>query len=294
MSVPAAFMGVVLIWATTPLAIKWSSEPAGFLFGVTSRMVLGVFICLVLVALMSRRMRWHRRALQTYCAAGLGIWGAMSSTYWASQFIPSGLMSVLFGFTPVATALMAAVWLGERAVTPGRLLGIGLGIAGLGLIFSQSLALGHGAVLGVGGILAAVLIHSGSAVWIKRIGARLHPLETTTGALLIAVPLFLLSWGLLDATIPATLTPRAAWSILYLALFGSAIGFILYYHVLHHIQASRVALITLITPVLALFLGQAANGEVLSPRVWIGSAIILAGLACFEWADRWQRRLSAA
>nr|WP_207168538.1 DMT family transporter [Thiocystis violacea] len=287
-------MGVVLIWATTPLAIKWSSEPAGFLFGVTSRMVLGVFICLVLVALMSRRMRWHRRALQTYCAAGLGIWGAMSSTYWASQFIPSGLMSVLFGFTPVATALMAAVWLGERAVTPGRLLGIGLGIAGLGLIFSQSLALGHGAVLGVGGILAAVLIHSGSAVWIKRIGARLHPLETTTGALLIAVPLFLLSWGLLDATIPATLTPRAAWSILYLALFGSAIGFILYYHVLHHIQASRVALITLITPVLALFLGQAANGEVLSPRVWIGSAIILAGLACFEWADRWQRRLSAA
>ena len=73
MSVPAAFLGVVLIWATTPLAIKWSSEGAGFLFGVASRMVLGVLVCLVLVALLNRRMRWHRDAVLTYLAAGIGL-----------------------------------------------------------------------------------------------------------------------------------------------------------------------------------------------------------------------------
>ena len=81
MSVPAAFLGVALIWATTPLAIKWSSEGAGFLFGVAARMVLGVVVCLVLVALLSRRMRWHREALLTYLAAGIGLWGAMTSVY---------------------------------------------------------------------------------------------------------------------------------------------------------------------------------------------------------------------
>ena len=73
MSVPSAFIGVVIIWATTPLAIKWSTEDAGFLFGVTSRMVLGVFVCLTLIALLSRRMRWDRKALMTYLAAGLGV-----------------------------------------------------------------------------------------------------------------------------------------------------------------------------------------------------------------------------
>ncbi|NEX23129.1 DMT family transporter [Thiorhodococcus mannitoliphagus] len=293
MSVPAAFIGVVLIWATTPLAIKWSSESAGFLFGVTSRMLLGVFVCLVLVALMSRRICWHRKAFQTYLAAGLGIWGAMSCVYWASQYIPSGLISVLFGLTPIVTALLAAIWLGERALTPGRLLGIGFGIGGLSLIFGQSLALGSNALLGVGGVFASVLIHSTSAVWVKRIGSSLHPLETTTGALLIAVPLFLVTWGILDAEIPTTITPRSAWAILYLALFGSALGFILYYYVLHQVQASRVALITLITPVLALLLGQVANDEVLSPRVWIGSCVILMGLACFEWGDQWRRLRTA-
>jgi hypothetical protein len=44
-------------------------------------MLLGVLVCLVLVALMRRRLRWHRQALQTDLAAGLGIWGAMSCVY---------------------------------------------------------------------------------------------------------------------------------------------------------------------------------------------------------------------
>ncbi len=289
MSVPAAFIGVVLIWATTPLAIKWSSESGSFLFGVTARMVLGVFACLVLVALMSRRICWHRQARHTYLAAGVGIWGAMSCVYWAAQFIPSGLISVLFGLAPLATALMAAVWLGERALTAPRLLGIGLGISGLGVIFGHSLALGGNAMLALCAVLLSVSIHSASAVWVKRIGASLHPLEVTTGALLIAVPLFLVSWGLFDAQLPGALTPRTVWSIVYLALFGSTLGFILYYYVLHRMQASRVALITLIAPVLALLLGHTANGEVLTARVWIGSAVILAGLACFEWGDRAKR-----
>lgn len=78
MSVPAAFIDVVLIWATTPLAIQWSSEGAGFLFGVTARMLLGVLLCLLLVTLFGRGMRWHRRALLTYLVAGAGVWGAMS------------------------------------------------------------------------------------------------------------------------------------------------------------------------------------------------------------------------
>jgi len=288
-SVPAAFLGVVFIWATTPLAIKWSSEDAGFLFGVTSRMLLGVFICLVLLALSSRRMRWHREALRTYLAAGIGVWGAMTSVYWSAQHIPSGLVSVLFGLSPLATGVMAALWLGERALTPARLLGVGLGIAGLAVIFVRGPGLGPGALWGMFGILLSVGIHSASSVWVKRIGAGVPALETTTGALLIAVPLFLLSWGLFDGHLPQRLGARSAWSIVYLAVFGSALGFVLYYYVLRQVQASRVALITLITPVLALLLGHYANGEQIGVRTWAGTLMILTGLACFQWGEHWRR-----
>ncbi len=37
MSVPAAYIGVILIWTMTPLAIQWSGSEPGFLFGITSR-----------------------------------------------------------------------------------------------------------------------------------------------------------------------------------------------------------------------------------------------------------------
>jgi drug/metabolite transporter (DMT)-like permease len=135
-----AYLGVILIWSTTPLAIKWSGEGAGILFGAASRMALGLAFCLVVVTTLGRVLPRHRPALLTYLAAGLGIWGAMSATYWSSQFIPSGLMSVLFGLTPVATGVLAALLLDERALTRSRLVGLGFAIGGLGLVFLPSLA----------------------------------------------------------------------------------------------------------------------------------------------------------
>ncbi len=294
MSVPAAFLGVILIWATTPLGIKWSGEGVGFLFGVAGRMAIGLVACLLLVALLSRRMRWHRRARQTYLVAGIGIWAAMSSVYWAAQHIPSGLISVVFGLTPVVTGALAAVWLREHAFTPFRVVGMLLGACGLVVIFGQLPALGVHAVVGVSGVLLAVIVHSLSAVWVKRLDVPMHPLETTTGSLIVAVPLFLVTWAVLDGQWPAVLPRRALGAIVYLALFGSVLGFVLYFYLLRHSQASRVALITLVTPVLALLLGQFLNHEAVGTRVWFGTVVILLGLASYQWGDQWRmQRLRA-
>jgi drug/metabolite transporter (DMT)-like permease len=161
------------------------------------------------------------------------------------------------------------------------------------VVFGQGMTLGESWALGLGGLLLSVLVHSASAVWVKRIDAGLHPIETTTGGLLVAVPLFVLDWVLLDGQVPMALPPRTAWSILYLAVFGSALGFILYYYLLRRVQASRVALITLLTPVLALMLGQALNGETVSSRTALGSGAILAGLALFHWGAAFLSRKAA-
>lgn len=290
MSVPAAFLAVVLIWSTTPLAIQWSSEGGGFLFGVAARMVLGVLACLALVALLRRPLPWNRRAMETYAVAGLGVWGAMTSVYWSAQHIPSGLISVLFGLSPVVTAVMAALWLGERSLTPIRMAASALCLFGLWWIFGRGGEGSEGFALGLLGMLTSVSVHAASSVWVKRLDAGLHPVQTTTGALLVGVPLFVLVWLVADGRAPAEVPARAAWSIVYLALFGSALGFMLYYHLLRRMQASRLALIAFITPVLALLLGQTLNGEVISRHTALGAAIILFGLALFHWGDDLIRR----
>ncbi len=296
MSVPGAYIGVVLIWGTTPLTIKWSGEGVGYLFGVTGRMVIGLVLALLVLRLMGLHLPWHRRARQTYLAAGLGIYLAMTSTYWSAQFIPSGWVSVVFGLTPIVTGLLARLWLGEKGLTPPRLLALLVALAGLGIIFDVGLHAGGQALYGLSGILFAVVCHSASAVWIKRLDARLHGLSVTTGGLAVAVPLFLLSWFLQGESWPAEIDARALGSILYLGVVGSVLGFALYFYVLRHVETTRVALITLMTPVIALLAGHWLNGEAIDGRVLAGAALIMLGLAGFELGSRLrlQPRLSRA
>jgi len=286
MSVPAAYLGIIIIWSTTPLAIKWSGEEAGFLFGVASRMLIGAAVCTLLLLILARKLPWHREARQTYLAAGLGIYGAMMSVYWGSQYIPSGLISVIFGLTPIVTGVIAAIWLQERSLTASKLAGIFLGIVGLIIIFGTGVELSEGAVYGIAAVLLAVILHSVSAVWVKSISARLPALEVTNGGLLIAAPLYLVTWLLFSDGWPEDISTRTALSISYLAVFGSVLGFIMYFYVLKHIDASRVALVTLLTPVLALLLGQGLNNEIINPAVWIGTFCILVGMSVYQWGAR--------
>ena len=285
MSVPAAYFSVILIWATTPLAIKWSSDGVGFLFGVASRMAIGLIICLALMWLLRIELPRNRVAIETYLAAGLGIFGAMLPTYWGAQYIDSGLISVLFGFTPVITGVMATLWLGERIFTVARILGMSLGIAGLTTIFYSPTESPDASSLGIVAILMAVVIHSASSVWVKRIGADLSPMAINSGALLVAVPLFIAAWMWGDGVLPKVLPEQATAAILYLGVLGTVLGFNLFYYVLKHISAGAISLITLMTPVLALFLGVQFNAEVISVQVWVGTSMILAGLLSYQLGE---------
>jgi drug/metabolite transporter (DMT)-like permease len=284
MSIPAAYVTVILIWSTTPLAIQWSAQGAGFAFAVLARMVIGLALALLILGLWRRAVPLHARARRSYLVGGLGLFGAMTLTYWGAQFIPSGLVSVLFGLSPLLTGLLAVVWLDEDALTPGKAVGMALGFAGLAIIFGGGHELGGArAVAGLAALLAAVAVYSTTLVWLKRIGDDSPPLATTAGTLAVSLPLFGLVWWLADGSLPAALPARAGAAIAYLAVFGSVLGFALYYYVIKHMEAGKVALITLVTPVLALLLGHWANGEAVTARAWIGTACIGLGLTLHQW-----------
>lgn len=284
MSIPAAYLTVILIWATTPLAIKWSAQGVGFSFAVASRMAIGLVVAGLIIAIWRVGLPLHRRARMSYLVSGLSLFGAMTLTYWGSQYIHSGLISVLFGLSPLVTGVLALLWLKEEALTPKKLLGMLLGLAGLAVIFGDTHEMGGShAVAGVTALLAAVLVYSSGMVWIKRIGDDSPPLATTAGALAVSLPLFGMVWWLMDGHIPAAIPARAEAAIVYLGVFGSVLGFALYYYVIKHMETGKVSLITLVTPVIALLLGSLLNGEDVSMRVWIGVICIVLGLAIHQW-----------
>ena len=288
MSPSLAFAIVILIWSTTPLAIKWSAEGAGFSFAVLARMVLGLSICLLLLVLLRVRPPLHKRALHSYVASGTSMAGTMILAYWSSQYVSSGMISLLFGLSPLITSLGAALWLKEESLTLNKLAGMLLGLVGLLLVFRGGLAVG--AAGGLIALLIAVVMQSLGLVWIKKIADDSPPLATTCGSLSVALPFFLLAWWLFDGHVPQEIAPRALGAIVYLGSVGSVLGFLLYYYLIKHMDTGRIALITLITPVLAMLLGHTLNHEAVLPQVWLGAGFILSGLAMHRWGKELFRR----
>ncbi|MBK9161172.1 MAG: DMT family transporter [Nitrosomonadales bacterium] len=292
MPLSAAFISVILIWSTTPLAIKWSALDAGFSFAVLSRMAISVAVCVLLLAVLRIRPPLHPKAIHSYLASGLSMFGTMVLVYWCSQYISSGMIAVLFGLSPLITSLGAALWLKEESLTANKLAGMSLGLIGLALVFKGGLSLGAGAALGFLALFAAVVMQSLGLVWIKKVGDDSPPLATTFGSLSVALPLFLLAWWLFDGTWPQAIPSRAAMAIVYLGVLGSVVGFLLYYYMIKHMETGRVALINLITPVTALLLGHILNNEPVSLNVWLGAACILLGLSLHRWGRLWLARLA--
>ncbi len=284
MSVPAAYLGVILIWSTTPLAIQWSAQGASFSFAVMARMLIGLAICLLLLVATRTAFPFTPAARRLYAVSGLSMFVAMLLTYWGALHIPSGLISVIFGLSPLVTGVFAALWLSERTLTPIRLVGLGLALAGLWALFGQPWPGDGHATLGTAAVLAGMTAQALGLVWIKRLNVRVSALAITTGSLGVAVPFFVLAWALADsAQIPSDITPRASAAIIYLGVLGSVVGFTLYYYIIKHLDAGRVALITLITPVTALLIGQTLNAEFIPAMGWVGIALIGAGLVLYEW-----------
>lgn len=286
-----AYWGVVLIWITTPLGIKWSSVGVSYIVGVTARMAIGL-LCLLLLMLIRRQwLRLDWAAVQTYLAAAIQLYASMLLTYWGAQFIPSGWLSVIYGLSPFMTAFMAAAFLQERSLSVGKVFSYLIGVAGLAVMFSSAIELNLQAVEGVIALLIATFLHAASAVWVKRIRAEVPALMQITGALLVSMPLYLATWYWLDhGLLPAVPPPQTLWAILYLGLIATPIGFALYYYVLARMPATNVAMINLVTPVLSLMLGYFANQEMMTVKIVTGTGLILLALALHSWIDHRQHR----
>nr|WP_300307103.1 DMT family transporter [Halomonas sp.] len=286
-----AYLVVVLVWASTPLAIKWSAEAGAPVGSVMLRMGLALAAGALILLLLRRAPRLDRKALTSYAAAVPGVFGAMALSYHASQFLPSGMLSVMFGMAPLISGLILQALPGATRLKRWHWIGCALGVAGLAVVFADSLTLGgHQQLTALIMMLAAVTLFSASGIAVQRVAAGLQPLTQTVGALAMSMPCFLVIWLASGEPLWIPLTHRGLWAVLYLALFGSLIGFLCYYLILSRLHAATVALVTLITPILAMTLGMLLNQESPSLSMLLGAALILVALGAYLFGDRLAKR----
>ncbi|MDX1804223.1 MAG: DMT family transporter [Alcanivorax sp.] len=295
----AAYLVVIAVWATTPLGIKWSGEALAPMAAAGLRMAIAAVLGLVWLAVRKQSLPLHGRARLSYLAALPGIFGAMGCSYMGAAYLPSGLISVIFGLAPLLSGLMIQVLPGTTRLNGWHWGACLLGLAGLALVFDDSLVhlvdAGDPGARGIGllWVLAAVSLFAASGIAVQRVAAGLQPMQQTVGGLLLSLPCYGLAMVVSGQGLHFSGDMRGLAAIVYLALFGSLLGFYCYFQILARLPAATVALVTLMTPVLALSLGSLLNGERLGATVLAGAALIVLALGLFLFGDRRVRRLLA-
>jgi len=217
----------------------------------------------------------------------------------AVMHITTGLTSILNATVPLTGALVAWLWLKDRP-SGSRMLGLGIGFAGVTLLvvgksgFNAAGVAGAGStgitLLAMGGCLLATLCYGLAASFTKRYLTGAHPLATATGsqigaALGLAVPT-LWFW-------PVEPVSFTAWAaVAAVALLCTSIAYILFFHIIEQAGPSKALTVTFLVPVFALAYGALFLSETITPwMVGCGLVIICGtalstGLVRVRWLER--------
>jgi drug/metabolite transporter (DMT)-like permease len=129
-------------------------------------------------------------------------------------------------------------------------------------------------------LILSAMFAAYSNVLVKRYGKHLDPAILAAGQMLFGL-LLLLGVGVPLEGNPLRFhwTPIALLSLLYLAVVGSVIAFLLYYWLVLNMDVTKSMLIALVTPVVAVLLGMIVLDEQIGWRTLAGGAMIMAGIA---------------
>lgn len=200
--------------------------------------------------------------------------------FWGIQFISSGLSAVLQALTPVFGFVFAHALLHDEKMTRLKAVALLLGVVGVAVIFSHQLAIaGPSAFWGSVAVVAGAACVAIAYVVMRRHGTHLHPGVVTAGQMLSAIgPLALFAVLVEGNPLRMRWTTASVLAGLYLALLG-AVGGALNYWLLNRIGATRLLVMGLVEPFIAVVLGVIFLGERMTGRTLVGGVCIIVSVA---------------
>ncbi|UGQ45927.1 DMT family transporter [Massilia endophytica] len=275
------YLLTVLIWGTTWIAIKFQLGVVAAPVSIAIRFWMATAVMFVLLFLLRKPVWPPRRAWRYLFAQGLALFCLnFLCFYYASQWMQSGLVAVVFSTAPIWNAINGRIFL-KKAIRPQVLAGALLGLCGISLLFLPQMR-GHwtdsGMLVGLGLALLGTLCFSAGNLLSSRMQALgLTPWTTNTWAMLIGSTV--LTLGSLAAGMEFAFEPTARYigSLLYLAIPGSVIGFTAYLMLVGRIGADRAAYCTVLFPIVALTVSTVFEGYVWTATAFGGLLLVLGG-----------------
>jgi len=270
------------VWGTTWAAIRIGVSSMPPFTSVALRFAIATAILLAIAKALKVRMGAEPHEKTLWLVNGALFFSvSYGVVYWSEQYVPSGLAAILFATFPLLVTLFAHLLLPGEPFRLRAGLGTLVAFAGIVVIFSEDLSKigGPQTEIAAGVLLLSPLVSALSSVVVKKWGGRIHPISLAAMPMAIATVVMTVMALVFERHRPIVWSQSAIGSLIYLAVFGSAMTFTLYYWLLRHVRASHVALIAYATPVIAVVTGVLFLNEPLTSRVLMGGALVIAGVA---------------
>lgn len=270
------------IWGSTWLFIKLGLEDLPPFTFASIRFVIACTILLAIIRIRGLRLPHARADWIMLVITGILSFGFnYGLVFWGEQYVSSGLAALLQATIPAFGLVFAHFYLPGEPLSWSRAGGVVLGVCGVGVVFSNQLAVaGRQALIGCVALIFGSLCAAYANVLVKARGKHLDPAVLAGSQMFFGLLMLLAAAISLEGNpLHFHWTPMAVVALVYLAIVGSVIAFLLYYWLVLNMAVTNSMLIALVTPVVAVILGMLVLNEELSWRTLAGGAMIMLGIA---------------
>ena len=276
----ALYVLLCLIWGSTWLVIKVGYGGLGpFNVAAIRFFLAGVVMAIITPAVGARWPRPQVEWALVIVVAVMMFAGDYGLIYWSEQYIDSGLTAILFATLPLITIVSAHLYLPGERITPSKLTGTLLAFLGVMALFGDHARVDAAQLWPMLAVIGAGVCAAIASVATKRHGATLHPAALNAPSMLLGAAV-LAAASFANGEGFALPRNAASWgAVLYLALAGSVLAFLVYFSMLKTWSVTSLSFISVFTPAIALVLGFVFLDE--RPTMWtvIGAVLIVAGVA---------------
>ncbi len=264
------------VWGTTYVVTTELLPPGHPLFAGVVRALPAGLVALAITRALPRGVWWMRAAV----LGVLNIGVFLPLLFVAAERLPGGVAAPLAAAQPLVVAVLAVVVLRQAPSVRGIGWGVA-GVAGVGLV-----VLGPDAVFDAVGLLAGLggAVAMAFGVTLTKRWGRPAGVGATAfaGWQLAAGGLFLVPLMLLVEGPPPPVDTPAVLGYLWLGLPGGLLAYILWFRGITALPVTSVAVLTLLSPLVAALLGAVLLGELLGPLQLVGFALCLAAIVASQ------------
>ena len=271
-----AFLSVSVLWGIPYFFIKVAVDdgvPPAFLAWARVALAAAILGALSLRLGLLETLRGRWRILGAYALIEIAVPFPLIAA--GEQAVSSSLAAILIAAVPLIIALLALRFDHQERATGSRLVGLGLGFAGVVALVGFDIAGRPEELLGAAAILGAAVGYAVGPMLLKRHLGDLDPRALMAGALTVAT--VALTPAALLAPPSELPPPEGIGALLVLGVLCTAAAFVLFATLIGEVGPSRASVITYVAPVVAVALGVTALGERPGAGAIAGLLLIIAG-----------------